>query len=140
VYVGDGKGWKQDISLGDQTNQSFASIPHDTFKQKLKHKLEEKGIEFELVDESHTSKCSFLDDEPIEHHEEYVGSRVERGLFRSSDGRELNADVNAAANIARKATGKPNSDLFKSEDGVKSVVDMPKRIRKPDFTRVKMAV
>lgn len=140
VYVGDGKGWKQQVSMGDRNNQNFVQIPFDKFKQKLKHKLEEKGLEFRLIEESHTSKCSFLDNEPVEHQEEYTGSRVKRGLFQSSDGTEINADVNAAANIARKATGKPNSELFSSEDGVESVVDAPKRIRKPDFTQVKMAV
>lgn len=140
VYVGDGKGWKQEVSMGDRNNQNFVQIPFDKFKQKLKHKLEEKGIEFKLVDEAHTSKTSFLDNEPVEHQEEYEGSRVKRGLFQSSDGTELNADVNAAANIARKATGKPNSELFSSEDGVESVVNTPKRIRKPEFAQVKMAV
>jgi len=141
VYVGDGKGWKQSIEMGDRNNQNFVQIPFDKFKQKLKHKLEEKGIEFELVEEAHTSKCSFLDNEPIEHQEEYMGSRVNRGLFQSSDGTEINADVNAAANIARKATGKPNTELFDEPvDGVESVVNTPKRIRKPEFNQVKIAV
>jgi IS605 OrfB family transposase len=140
VIVGDGKGWKQNIELGDSTNQHFMHIPFDTFKQKLKHKLEEHGIGFELQNEAYTSKCSFLDDEPIEEHDEYAGTRVERGLFRGSDGTEINADINAAANIARKHTGKPNSDLFKSEDGLSSVVNAPKRIRKPDFHQVNIAV
>lgn len=141
VYVGDGKGWKQDVNLGDRNNQNFVQIPFDKFKQKLKHKLEEKGIEFELVDEAYTSKTSFLDNEPVEHQEEYEGSRLERGLFQASDGTEINADVNAAANIARKATGKPNTDLFdESVDGVESVVATPRRIRKPEFSQVKMAV
>ncbi|WP_049996384.1 RNA-guided endonuclease InsQ/TnpB family protein [Halococcus sediminicola] len=137
VIVGDAKGWKKDSDLGDRTNQSFSSIPHDKFKQKLKHKLEEKGIEFKLQNESHTSKCSFLDNEPVEHHEEYVGTRRNRGLFVASDGTELNADVNAAANIARKHKGKPNTELFDSSvDGVESVVNTPERIRKPDFCQV----
>jgi transposase len=66
---------------------------------------------------------------------------VERGLFKASDGTEINADVNAAANIAKKHTGKPNTELFdESVDGVSSVVDTPKRIRKPEFSQVKMAV
>ncbi|MFU1780276.1 RNA-guided endonuclease InsQ/TnpB family protein [Haloarcula japonica] len=140
VIVGDCKGWKQDANLGDKTNQNFVSIPHDKFKQKLKHKLEEKGIEFVIQDEAYTSKCSFLDDERVENHDEYMGSRVERGLFRASDGTEINADINAAANIAKKHIGKPNSELFCSEDGVSSILEMPKRIRKPEFSQVKMAV
>jgi len=53
-----------------------------------------------LVDKDHTSKCSFLDCEPIEHRE-YIGRRI-KGLFRSARG-IINADVNAAYNIIRKA-------------------------------------
>lgn len=140
VYVGDGKGWKQQVRMGDRNNQNFVQIPFDKFKQKLKHKLEEKGIDFELVDEAYTSKCSFLDEETIENHDEYEGSRAERGLFQSSDGTEINADVNAAANIARKATGKPKSELFSSDNGVESVVTTPPRIRKPEFNQVKTVV
>ena len=54
-----------------------------------------------LVDKDHTSKCSFLDCEPIEHRE-YIGRRL-RGLFKSARGTIINADVNAAYNIIRKA-------------------------------------
>ena len=62
------------------------------------------------VNEAHTSKCSFLDNEPIEHHETYMGQRgvyingiVCRGLFRTHGGQVINADVNGALNILRKA-------------------------------------
>ena len=133
VYVGDGKGWKQNVKLGDRTNQNFVQIPFDKLKQKLKHKLETRGIAFELVPESHTSKCSFYDEEAVEHHDEYVGERVGRGLFEASDGTRYNADVNGAVNMARKATGKPNSDLFESEEGVERAVDTPQRISLSDM-------
>jgi IS605 OrfB family transposase len=133
VYVGDGKGWKQNVNLGDMTNQNFVQIPFDTLKRKLKHKLEARGIAFELVPESHTSKCSFYDEEVIEHHNEYVGERVERGLFEASDGTCYNADVNGAVNMARKATGKPNLDLFESKEGVERAVDAPRRISLSDM-------
>jgi len=133
VYVGDGKGWKQKVSLGDRTNQNFVQIPFDKLKQKLKHKLKARGIAFELVPEAHTSKCSFYDEEAVEHHDEYVGERVERGLFEASDGTRYNADVNGAVNMARKATGKPNSDLFESEEGVERAVDAPRRISLSDM-------
>lgn len=133
VYVGDGKGWKQNVNLGERTNQNFVQIPFDKLKQKVKHKLEARGIAFELVPESHTSKCSFYDEEAVEHHDEYVGERVERGLFEASDGTRYNADVNGAVNMARKATGKPNSDLFESEEGVERAVDAPRRISLSDM-------
>ncbi|RZN60476.1 MAG: hypothetical protein EF811_06585, partial [Methanonatronarchaeia archaeon] len=111
----------------------FVQIPFDKFKQKLKHKLEARGITFDLVPESHTSKCSFYDEESVEHHEEYVGERVERGLFEASDGTRYNADVNGAVNMARKATGKPNSELFSSEEDVERAVDAPQRISLSDL-------
>jgi IS605 OrfB family transposase len=133
VYVGDGKGWKQNVNLGDRTNQNFVQIPFDKLKQKLKHKLDARGIAFELVPEAHTSKCSFYDEEAVEHHEEYVGERVERGLFEASDGTRYNADVNGAVNMARKATGKPNSELFGSEEDVERAVDAPRRISLSDM-------
>lgn len=125
VLVGDGKGWKQDVNIGDKNNQNFVQIPFDTFKQKLKHKCEYYGIDFELVNESHTSKCSFLDGESVEHHEEYIGTRVERGLFKASDGTLINADVNGALNIAKKA------GMLETISGVESsgVVATPQRIR-----------
>jgi transposase, IS605 orfB family len=66
-------------------------------------KQKKKNIEVITCEESYTSKCSFLDDEEICKHEKYAGKRVKRGLFRSSNGHEINADINAAYNIARKA-------------------------------------
>ena len=35
-------------------------------------------------------------------HAEYKGKRVKRGLFRASEGRLINADVNGALNILKK--------------------------------------
>ena len=49
------------------------------------------------------SKCSFLDGESIEKHTEYIGKRIKRGLFRASDGRLINADINGSYNIMKKA-------------------------------------
>lgn len=125
VLVGDGKGWKQEVNIGDKNNQNFVQIPFDTFKQKLMHKCEYYDINFELVNEAHTSKCSFLDGESIEHHEEYAGTRVERGLFKANDGTLINADVNGALNIAKKA------GMLETISGVESsgVVATPQRIR-----------
>ena len=56
--------------------------------------------------QKYTSKCSFLDDEDICKHEKYVGKRIKRGLYKASDGRLINADVNGALNILKKVIGK----------------------------------
>jgi putative transposase len=41
--------------------------------------------------------------ETMEHHDEYLGKRIKRGLFKSSTGKLINADINGAIGIMRKA-------------------------------------
>ena len=60
------------------------------------------GIRVFLTEESYTSKCSFLDNEPIQKHKNYAGKRIKRGFFKASDGTTVNADCNGAANIGKK--------------------------------------
>ena len=103
LVIGYNKNWKQDINLGKVNNQNFVQIPFYTLIEYIKYKAQEKNIEVITHEESYTSKCSFLDDEAICKHDIYVGRRIKRGLFRSKTGIEINADINAAYNIARKA-------------------------------------
>ena len=104
LVIGKNDGWKQEISIGRRNNQNFVQVPHARFIQMLSYKAELVGIQVILVNESHTSKCSFLDDEPVQQHEHYAGRRIKRGLLRAADGRSvINADVNGAYNIIRKA-------------------------------------
>lgn len=107
IVVGNNKNWKQDISLGKRTNQNFVCIPFDTFIKQLEYKAEEVGIKVIVREESYTSKCSFLDNETIEQHDHYLGKRIKRGLFRSSKGTSINADVNGSYNIIKKES--PNA-------------------------------
>ena len=102
VIIGKNDGWKQGVNLGRRTNQTFVMLPHAQFIHMLTYKAELHGIAVILTEESYTSKCSFLDAEPLGHQERYVGRRVHRGLFQAADGRRINADVNGAANIIRK--------------------------------------
>ena len=67
----------------------------------LKYKCEEVEIEVELHEEAYTSKCSALDNEEVCKHEVYLGKRVKRGLFKTKEGKLLNADVNGSYNILR---------------------------------------
>ena len=106
IVVGHNDNWKQRIKLGRRNNQNFVLIPFDQITQKMAYKAEEKGIEVKEQEESHTSKCSFLDDESIEHHNKYVGKRIIRSLFRSAKGILIHADVNAGYNIIKKAIPK----------------------------------
>ncbi|MBN1216828.1 MAG: transposase, partial [Candidatus Lokiarchaeota archaeon] len=85
-----------------KNNQTFVSIPHLKLIQKIQYKALLAGIDVVLVDEAYTSKCSALDNEPIEKHENYMGKRINRGIFQSNKGIKINADVNGAMNILRK--------------------------------------
>ncbi len=117
LIFGHNVGQKQDINLGSKTNQNFVSLPFMKLISMLQYKCERLGIRFIVAEESHTSKCSFLDLESIEHHDDYVGRRVKRGLFESADGTYINADINGSLNIGRKYLTSVNqySDQLHSE-------------------------
>ena len=103
IVIGHNENWKQKVNIGRRNNQNFVQIPFSKLIQQVGYKAEEKGIELREQEESHTSKCSFLDDESIEHHKTYAGKRIKRGLFKTANGTLINADVNAGYNIAKKA-------------------------------------
>ncbi|MDJ0501851.1 MAG: IS200/IS605 family accessory protein TnpB-related protein [Nostocales cyanobacterium LE14-WE4] len=105
LIIGKNENWKQNINLGSKTNQNFTNIPHARFIQQLEYKAKLVGIKVQIVEESYTSKCSFLDFEPIKKHEKYLGKRVKRGLFRSQSGQPYSADLNGSLNILRKVVG-----------------------------------
>jgi putative transposase len=73
----------------------------------LLYKCKLMGINVIITEESYTSKCSFLDMEDVKKHETYKGKRIKRGLFKSSNGDLINADVNGGYNILRKVV--PNA-------------------------------
>lgn len=102
VIFGHNIGQKQDINLGKVTNQNFVQIPFTQLIAQLQYKCQLKGIRFIVTEEAHTSKCSFFDKESVEHHENYKGKRVKRGLFKTSSGILINADINGSLNIGRK--------------------------------------
>ena len=103
IVIGHNNGWKQEINLGRKTNQSFVSIPFNKLIQMIIYKTEEIGISVVLHEESYTSKCDHLAEEVMTHHDTYFGRRIKRGLYRSSTGKVLNADINGSIGILRKA-------------------------------------
>lgn len=106
IVIGKNDSWKQEIQLGKRNNQNFVSIPFAKLIHQIEYKAEEVGINVICNEESYTSKCSFLDNEPICKHKEYVGRRIKRGLFKSEMGKLINADVNGSGNIIRKVAPK----------------------------------
>jgi len=109
LVIGNNKGWKQDINIGKRNNQNFTKIPHCKLISMLTYKAQLAGIEVTLTEESYTSKASALDCDivPIygtksEVKPVFSGRRVKRGLYKTDDGRLINADTNGSLNIARK--------------------------------------
>ena len=124
VVIGSNKGWKENIKLGKRNNQNFVQIPYNRFIKMMIYKCCLEGIKVITEEESFTSKCSFLDNETIEKHDSYAGKRIKRGLFKSSSGILINADINAAYNIMKKHLGIEISSL----DSVR-VLSMPKVLK-----------
>lgn len=115
IIIGHNKCWKQEINIGKRNNQNFVSIPFNMFISMVSYKATLEGINVEITEESYTSKCSFLDNEKICKHSEYSGRRIKRGLFRSSSGKLINADINGSFNIIRKK--KESFDVTKLPEG-----------------------
>ncbi|MFX0122523.1 MAG: RNA-guided endonuclease InsQ/TnpB family protein [Candidatus Hodarchaeota archaeon] len=103
VVIGYNPDWKQNCHLGKRNTQNFITIPYYKLIKQLEYKAKEQGITVIIQEENYSSKCSFLDNEPIEHHNKYLGRRITRGLFKSHEGTIINADVNGAYNILKKA-------------------------------------
>ena len=110
VVIGYNKEWKQGINIGRVNNQNFVNIPYYKLLNMLTYKCELLGITVHITEESYTSKCSFLDNEEICKHDGYKGKRIKRGLYKSSDGRLINADINGALNILKKVIGEYGYD------------------------------
>lgn len=122
LVVGYNELWKQEVNIGRVNNQNFVQIPYYKLIQMLKYKCEKHGINFITHEESYTSKCSFLDNEEITKHEEYLGKRIQRGMFRTSDNTLINSDVNGSYNILKKVF--PNAFA----DGIEGVAVHPYRV------------
>jgi putative transposase len=109
LVIGKNDGWKQNINHGKRQNQNFVQIPHARLIEMLTYKAELVGITVIVTEESYTSKASLLDLDPLpvwkpedKSKHTFSGKRVKRGLYRASDGREINSDVNGAGNTVRK--------------------------------------
>lgn len=110
LIIGYNKGWKQEVNIGKRNNQKFVGIPFMMLRDMLSYKCKLVGINVIVTEESYTSKCSFIDNEEIKKKEVYDGKRTKRGLYKSKDGKLINADINGSYNIMRKGHQKASLD------------------------------
>lgn len=110
LVVGYNEGFKRNSNLGKKNNQNFVQLPLGNLRQGLQYLCERYGIQYIEQEESYTSKSSYLDNDvlPVYKAEQpyagaFSGKRIYRGLYKSANGTTINADVNGAANILRKA-------------------------------------
>ena len=117
LVVGYNKEWKQEINIGSKNNQNFVSIPFRKILDILRYKLEDNGIEYKEQEESYTSKASYLDNDDIPIYKEeteeikFSGRRIKRGIYKSKQGKIINADLNGALNILKKSGEKLIEEL-----------------------------
>ncbi len=105
LIVGYNKEWKQEVNIGKRNNQNFVGIPYLKLINMLEYKCKLEGINFIKTEESYTSKSSFIDNEPMISGFNYSGKRIKRGLFKTFQGKFINADLNGSLNILRKVVG-----------------------------------
>jgi len=115
LVIGYNKEWKQEINIGKRNNQNFVQIPHQKLIYMLEYKCKLEGINFIQNEESYTSKCSALDLESLNKHDNYLGKRVKRGLFITSKGIKVNADLNGALNILRKVAPDKGQEFIQTQ-------------------------
>ena len=129
LVLGYNKTFQNGVNLGKANNQNFVNLPFGKLCRKLKYLCELNGITFVEQEESYTSKASFWDKDKIPVYgtnvtSKFSGKRIHRGMYKTSDGRLLNADVNAALNILRKSNVVSLQALYRRGE-----VDTPLRIR-----------
>ena len=131
LVVGYNETLQRNTNLGKESNQSFVHVPLGKLKNKLEYLCALNGIAYIKQEESYTSKASFFDkddipvynnDKPQEY--DFSGVRVKRGLYKTKNGKKINADVNGALNILKKSSVVDLNVLYGRGE-----VDTPIRIR-----------
>ena len=110
LVIGHNKDWKNKINIGKVNNQNFVSIPFNKVIDIIKYKAEDFGIKCIEQEESYTSKASFIDDDNIPTFNEdenqkhtFSGKRITRNLYQTKNNQIIDADLNGALNIMKKA-------------------------------------
>jgi IS605 OrfB family transposase len=96
----------KDIKTNKENNQWFSSIPIARLRDRIIYLSELYGIKTKIINETYTSKASYIDNDEIpkeyRNKTSFSGKRTKRGLYVSKAGIAINADLNAALNILRK--------------------------------------
>lgn len=131
LVCGYNETFQRNSNIGKANNQTFVNIPFGKLREKLEYLCKLYSLKFVEQEESYTSKSSFFDidilpkfkaDKPQTY--SFLGKRIKRGLYQTSKGYILNADVNGALNILRKSNVVDLEVLYS-----RGVVDTPARIR-----------
>ena len=131
LIFGHNKGQKTEINIGKKNNQNFVNIPYNKLINYLEYKCEEVGIEFELQEESYTSKASFISNDDIPTYDEgnnnkysFSGTR-RRGIYTDNKHNlKIHSDVNGSYNIMRKngvSLRKLQKDFIKTNQTIEPV-------------------
>jgi putative transposase len=129
IICGWNEGFKINSNMGRVNNQKFVQMPLAKLRDRIKQLCQLNGINFEVTEESYTSKSSFLDGDSLPIYGQKpegwkaTGKRVLRGLFRTKEGLKVNADLNGAANMLRKQVAS-NLDLDLSRVGRRTLTSV----------------
>lgn len=131
LVCGYNETFQRNSNIGKANNQTFVNIPFGKLREKLEYLCKLYNLRFVEQEESYTSKSSFFDMDILPKFEadkpqtySFLGKRIKRGLYQTSKGYILNADVNGALNILRKSNVVDLEVLYS-----RGVVDTPARIR-----------
>ena len=135
IIVGYNKGFKINGIKSDlpnkekaRINQNFIQLPISKFKNKIKELCKRYNIKYIEINEAYTSICSFYDNEEIKYHKNYLGKRITRSLFKTKEGKIINADINGALNILKK--GKPDrTDIISFLRNIGQTVPIRQKIK-----------
>ncbi|WP_414625289.1 RNA-guided endonuclease InsQ/TnpB family protein [Calothrix sp. CCY 0018] len=117
LIVGWNEAFKTNAKMGRINNQKFVQMPLGKFKDRLEQLCKLHGIKFTETEEAYTSKSSYLDGDSLPQFGKKPdgwkasGKRTRRGLYRTSEGYIVNADLNGSANIMRKVSRNLGLDL-----------------------------
>ena len=131
IVIGFNKEWKTEVNMGRKNNRTFYGLPHSKLIDYITYRATLLGIKVIMQEESYTSKCDSLAKEIPQKYSTYLGKRVKRGLFQSSIGKLINADVNACINILVKYLNKNKQDSNSFVDRIlsKGLVFNPLRVQ-----------